>query len=133
MLVKNSLIRWFPWVGTKTRSTIELMISQFTESQVETASDDLSIVLEKGALIELRNYLLSKEFSEIYYDLFDNLIINLDYIYLPNRGKWSWLLSPENKVRDFIMRQLNIQEAIDSIINLKIPEHLDDSELEPLI
>tara|TARA_B100001057_G_scaffold440454_1_gene474364 strand:- start:208 stop:537 length:330 start_codon:yes stop_codon:yes gene_type:complete len=109
------------------------MISQFTESQVETASDDLSIVLEKGALIELRNYLLSKEFSEIYYDLFDNLIINLDYIYLPNRGKWSWLLSPENKVRDFIMRQLNIQEAIDSIINLKIPEHLDDSELEPLI
>ena len=89
------------------------MISQFTESQVEAASDDLSIVLDKGALIELKNYLLSKEFSEIYDDLFDNLIINLDYIYLPNRGKWSWLLSPENKVRDFIMRQLSIQEAID--------------------
>ncbi len=133
ILVKNNLIRWFPWVGTKTRTTIELMISQFTESQVEAASDDLSIVLDKGALIDLKNYLLSKEFSEIYDDLFDNLIINLDYIYLPNTGKWSWLLSPENKVRDFIMRQLNIQEAIDSIINLKIPEHLDDSELEPLI
>ena len=61
------------------------MISQFTESQVEAASDDLSIVLDKGALIELKNYLLSKEFSEIYDDLFDNLIINLDSIYLPNR------------------------------------------------
>ena len=32
--------------------------------------------------------------------------------------------SPENKVRDFIMRQLNIQEALDSILNLKIPEKI---------
>ena len=41
-------------------------------------------------------------------------------------GKWSWLLSPENKVRDFMMRQLNIPEALDSILNLKIPEKIID-------
>ena len=31
---------------------------------------------------------------------------------------------PENKVRDFMIRQLNIQEVIDSILNLKIPEQI---------
>ena len=107
------------------------MISQFTESKVEASSDALSLVLNSDTINELKNYLLSKEFNEIYDDLFNNLLINLDSLYLPNTGKWSWLLSPENKVRDFIMRQLNIQEAIDSIINLKIPEQLDDKELEP--
>ena len=100
------------------------MISQFTESEVEAISDDLSLVLNKDAIIELKNYLLRKDFDEIYNDLFNNLLINLDSIYLPNTGKWSWLLSPENKVRDFMMRQLNIPEALDSILNLKIPEKI---------
>ena len=68
--------------------------------------------------------MLRKDFDEIYNDLFNNLLINLDSIYLPNTGKWSWLLSPENKVRDFMMRQLNIPEALDSILNLKIPEKI---------
>ena len=124
IFTSNDFIRWFPWVGTKTRTTIDLMISQFTESEVEASSDDLSLVLNKDAIIELKNYLLRKDFDEIYYDLFNNLLINLDSIYLPNTGKWSWLLSPENKVRDFMMRQLNIPEALDSILNLKIPEKI---------
>ena len=124
IFTSNDFIRWFPWVGTKTRTTIDLMISQFTESEVEASSDDLSLVLNKDAIIELKNYLLRKDFDEIYNDLFNNLLINLDSIYLPNTGKWSWLLSPENKVRDFMMRQLNIQEALDSILNLKIPEKI---------
>ena len=122
IFTSNDFIRWFPWVGTKTRTTIELMISQFTESKVEASSDALSLVLNLETIIELKNHLLSKTFNEIYYDLFNNLLINLDGIYLPNTGKWSWLLSPENRVRDFIMRQLDIQEALDSILNLKIPE-----------
>ena len=100
------------------------MISQFTESKVEAISDTLSLVLNKDTIIELKNYLLRKDFDEIYDDLFKNLLINLDNIYLPNTGKWSWLLSPENKVRDFMIRQLNIPEAIDSILNLKIPEKI---------
>ena len=100
------------------------MISQFTESKVEASSDALSLVLNSDTIIELKYYLLNKEFDEIYDDLFNNLLINLDSIYLPNTGKWSWLLSTENKVRDFIMRQLNIQEALDSILNLKIPEKI---------
>ena len=124
IFTSNDFIRWFPWVGTKTRTTIDLMISQFTESEVEASSDDLSLVLNKDAIIELKNYLLRKDFDEIYNDLFNNLLINLDSIYLPNTGKWSWLLSPENKVRDFMMRQLNIPEALDSILNLKIPEKI---------
>ena len=124
IFTSNDFIRWFPWVGTKTRTTIDLMISQFTESEVEASSDDLSLVLNKDAIIELKNYLLRKDFDEIYDDLFNNLLINLDSIYLPNTGKWSWLLSPENKVRDFMMRQLNIPEALDSILNLKIPEKI---------
>ena len=124
VFISDNLIRWFPWVGTKTRTTIELMMSQFTESKVEENYDNLSLVLNKEALIELKNYLMSKEYNEIYDDLFNNLIINLGNIYLPNTGKWSWLLSPENKIRDFIMRQLNIQEAIDSILNLQIPEKI---------
>ena len=124
IFTSNDFIRWFPWVGTKTRTTIDLMISQFTESEVEASSDDLSLVLNKDAIIELKNYLFRKDFDEIYNDLFNNLLINLDSIYLPNTGKWSWLLSPENKVRDFMMRQLNIPEALDSILNLKIPEKI---------
>ena len=124
IFTSNDSIRWFPWVGTKTRTTIELMISQFTESKVEAISDTLSLVLNKDTIIELKNYLLRKDFDEIYDDLFKNLLINLDNIYLPNTGKWSWLLSPENKVRDFMIRQLNIPEAIDSILNLKIPEKI---------
>ena len=124
IFTSNDFIRWFPWVGTKTRTTIELMISQFTESKVEAISDTLSLVLNKDTIIELKNYLLRKDFDEIYDDLFKNLLINLDNIYLPNTGKWSWLLSPENKVRDFMIRQLNIPEAIDSILNLKIPEKI---------
>ena len=124
IFTSNDFIRWFPWVGTKTRTTIDLMISQFTESEVEASSDDLSLVLNKDAIIELKNYLLRKDFDEIYNDLFNNLLINLDSVYLPNTGKWSWLLSPENKVRDFMMRQLNIPEALDSILNLKIPEKI---------
>ena len=124
IFTSNDFIRWFPWVGTKTRTTIDLMISQFTESEVEASSDDLSLVLNKDAIIELKNYLFRKDFDEIYNDLFNNLLINLDNIYLPNTGKWSWLLSPENKVRDFMMRQLNIPEALDSILNLKIPEKI---------
>ena len=100
------------------------MISHFTESKVEAISDDLSLVLNRDTIIELKNYLLSKDFDEIYDDLFNNLLINLDSIYLPNTGKWSWLLSPDNKVRDFMMRQLNIPEALDSILNLKIPEKI---------
>ena len=126
IFTSNDFIRWFPWVGTKTRTTIDLMISQFTESEVEASSDDLSLVLNKDAIIELKNYLFRKDFDEIYNDLFNNLLINLDSIYLPNTGKWSWLLSPENKVRDFMMRQLNIPEALDSILNLKIPEKIID-------
>ena len=81
-------------------------------------------LIDKHSNIELKNYLLRKDFDEIYNDLFNNLLINLDSIYLPNTGKWSWLLSPENKVRDFMMRQLNIPEALDSILNLKIPEKI---------
>ena len=122
IFTSNDFIRWFPWVGTKTRTTIDLMISQFTKSKVEASSDDLSLVLNKDAIIELKNYLFKKDFDEIYNDLFNNLLINLDSIYLPNTGKWSWLLSPENKLRDFMMRQLNIPEALDSILNLRIPE-----------
>ena len=130
IFTSNDFIRWFPWVGTKTRTTIDLMISHFTESEVEASSDDLSLVLNKDTIIELKNYLLRKDFDEIYDDLFKNLLINLDNIYLPNTGKWSWLLSTENKVRDFMIRQLNIPEAIDSILNLKIPEKIIEKEDE---
>ena len=112
------------WVGTKTRTTIDLLFSQFTESEVEASSNVLSLVLNKDAISELKNYLLRKDFDEIYDDLFNNLLINLECIYLPNTVKWSWLLNQENKVKDFMMRQLNIPEALDSILNLKIPKKI---------
>ena len=79
----------------------------------------------------MQDFLLNKKSEEIYDDLFNNLLDNVDNIYLQNTGKWSWLLSPENKVRDFIMRQLNIQEALDSILNLKIPEKIIEKVIEP--
>ena len=118
--ISDESIRWFPWVGTKTRTTIDLMISQFTNSKSNLDSDDLSLVININEFNSLQDFLLNKKSEEIYDDLFNNLLINVDNIYLQNTGKWSWLLSPENKVRDFMMRQLNIQEAMNAILNLKI-------------
>ena len=118
--ISDESIRWFPWVGTKTRTTIDLMISQFTNSKSNLDSDDLSLVININEFNTLQDFLLNKKSEEIYDDLFNNLLINVDNIYLQNTGKWSWLLSPENKVRDFMMRQLNIQEAINTILNFKI-------------
>ena len=118
--ISDESIRWFPWVGTKTRTTIDLMISQFTNSKSNLDSDDLSLVININEFNTLQDFLLNKKSEEIYDDLFNNLLINVDNIYLQNTGKWSWLLSPENKVRDFMMRQLNIQEAMNAILNFKI-------------
>jgi hypothetical protein len=118
--ISDESIRWFPWVGTKTRITIDLMISQFTNSKSNLDSDDLSLVININEFNTLQDFLLNKKSEEIYDDLFNNLLINVDNIYLQNTGKWSWLLSPENKVRDFMMRQLNIQEAMNAILNFKI-------------
>ena len=118
--ISDKSIRWFPWVGTKTRTTIDLMISQFTNSKSNLDSDDLSLVINVNEFNSLQDFLLNKKSEEIYVDLFNNLLVNVDNIYLQNTGKWSWLLSPENKVRDFMMRQLNIQEAMNAILNLKI-------------
>ena len=118
--ISDESIRWFPWVGTKTRTTIDLMISQFTNSKSNLDSDDLSLVINVNEFNTLQDFLLNKKSEEIYDDLFNNLLINVDNIYLQNTGKWSWLLSPENKVRDFMMRQLNIQEAMNAILNFKI-------------
>ena len=118
--ISDESIRWFPWVGTKTRTTIDLMISQFTNSKSNLDSDDLSLVININEFNTLQDFLLNKKSEEIYDDLFNKLLINVDNIYLQNTGKWSWLLSPENKVRDFMMRQLNIQEAINTILNFKI-------------
>ena len=118
--ISDESIRWFPWVGTKTRTTIDLMISQFTNSKSNLDSDDLSLVININEFNTLQDFLLNKKSKEIYDDLFNNLLINVDNIYLQNTGKWSWLLSPENKVRDFMMRQLNIQEAMNAILNFKI-------------
>lgn len=118
--ISDKSIRWFPWVGTKTRTTIDLMISQFTNSKSNLDSDDLSLVINVNEFNSLQDFLLNKKSEEIYVDLFKNLLVNVDNIYLQNTGKWSWLLSPENKVRDFMMRQLNIQEAMNAILNLKI-------------
>ena len=118
--ISDESIRWFPWVGTKTRTTIDLMISQFTNSNSNLDSDDLSLVININEFNTLQDFLLNKKSKEIYDDLFNNLLINVDNIYLQNTGKWSWLLSPENKVRDFMMRQLNIQEAMNAILNFKI-------------
>ena len=118
--ISDESIRWFPWVGTKTRITIDLMISQFTNSKSNLDSDDLSLVININEFNSLQDFLLNKKSEEIYVDLFNNLLVNVDNIYLQNTGKWSWLLSPENKVRDFMMRQLNIQEAMNAILNLKI-------------
>ena len=78
-----------------------------------------SRLLNKSIYIS-SDFLFNKKSEEIYDDLFNNLLINVDNIYLQNTGKWSWLLSPENKVRDFMMRQLNIQEAMNAILNFKI-------------
>ena len=102
--ISDESIRWFPWVGTKTRTTIDLMISQFTNSKSNLDSDDLSLVINVNEFNTLQDFLLNKKSEEIYDDLFNNLLINVDNIYLQNTGKWSWLLSPENKVRDFMMR-----------------------------
>ena len=118
--ISDESIRWFPWVGTKTRTTIDLMISQFTNSKSNLDSDDLSLVININEFNTLQDFLLNKKSEEIYDDLFNKLLINVDNIYLQNTGKWSWLLSPENKVRDFMMRQLNIQEAMNAILNFKI-------------
>ena len=118
--ISDESIRWFPWVGTKTRTTIDLMISQFTSSKSNLDSDDLSLVININEFNTLQDFLLNKKSEEIYDDLFNNLLVNVENIYLQNTGKWSWLLSPENKVRDFMMRQLNIQEAMNAILNLKI-------------
>ncbi len=118
--ISDESIRWFPWVGTKTRITIDLMISQFTNSKSNLDSDDLSLVININEFNTLQDFLLNKKSEEIYDDLFNKLLINVDNIYLQNTGKWSWLLSPENKVRDFMMRQLNIQEAMNAILNFKI-------------
>ena len=118
--ISDESIRWFPWVGTKTRTTIDLMISQFTNSKSNLDSDDLSLVINVNEFNSLQDFLLNKKSEEIYVDLFNNLLVNVDNIYLQNTGKWSWLLSPENKVRDFMMRQLNIQEAMNAILNFKI-------------
>ena len=118
--ISDESIRWFPWVGTKTRTTIDLMISQFTNSKSYLDSDDLSLVINVNVFNTLQDFLLNKKSEDIYDDLFNNLLINVDNIYLQNTGKWSWLLSPENKVRDFMMRQLNIQEAMNAILNFKI-------------
>ncbi len=118
--ISDKSIRWFPWVGTKTRTTIDLMISQFTNSKSNLDSDDLSLDINVNEFNSLQDFLLNKKSEEIYVDLFNNLLVNVDNIYLQNTGKWSWLLSPENKVRDFMMRQLNIQEAMNAILNLKI-------------
>ena len=118
--ISDESIRWFPWVGSKTRTTIDLMISQFTNSKSNLDSDDLSLVININEFNTLQDFLLNKKSEEIYDDLFNNLLINVDNIYLQNTGKWSWLLSPENKVRDFMMRQLNIQEAMNAILNFKI-------------
>ena len=118
--ISDESIRWFPWVGSKTRTTIDLMISQFTNSKSNLDSDDLSLVININEFNTLQDFLLNKKYEEIYDNLFNNLLINVDNIYLQNTGKWSWLLSPENKVRDFMMRQLNIQEAMNAILNFKI-------------
>tara|TARA_A100001011_G_scaffold133749_1_gene140974 strand:- start:57 stop:2291 length:2235 start_codon:yes stop_codon:yes gene_type:complete len=118
--ISDKSIRWFPWVGTKTRTTIDLMISQFTNSKSNLDSDDLSLDINVNEFNSLQDFLLNKKSEEIYVDLFNNLLVNVDNIYLQNTGKWSWLLSPENKVRDFMMRQLNIPEAMNAILNLKI-------------
>ena len=118
--ISDKSIRWFPWVGTKTRTTIDLMISQFTNSKSNLDSDDLSLDINVNEFNSLQDFLFNKKSEEIYDDLFNNLLVNVENIYLQNTGKWSWLLSPENKVRDFMMRQLNIQEAMNAILNLKI-------------
>ena len=97
-----------------------LFVEKMLPTPIDLDSDDLSLVININEFNTLQDFLLNKKSEEIYDDLFNNLLINVDNIYLQNTGKWSWLLSPENKVRDFMMRQLNIQEAINTILNFKI-------------
>ena len=110
---KEDIVTWFPWVGGRTSLAICLLIEFFSEEKPFLSK--LSIRCNYTSIIRTKEFIKSLDQSQIYNELFNLIIKNESKFSFPN-GKWSWLLPNDLKIKDFMNRELNIQEAI-SIIN----------------
>ena len=110
---KEDIVTWFPWVGGRTSLAICLLIEFFSEEKPFLSK--LSIRCNYTSIIRTKEFIKPLDQSQIYNELFNLIIKNESKFSFPN-GKWSWLLPNDLKIKDFMNRELNIQEAI-SIIN----------------
>ncbi|TGG79500.1 MAG: DEAD/DEAH box helicase [Aphanocapsa feldmannii 288cV] len=110
-------LTWFPWVGSRTLNGLFLLIQALTEEQPKRSNLDLRCTA--SALQEAQVALKAARPEEL-----ENLLVERlqqdQKVAFPVTGKWSWVLPKPLQLLDSFRRDVDLEEAVNTLLTLQI-------------
>ncbi len=124
---EDGLITWFPWVGTRTMNGIKLLLTILTEDSPKAGS--LEIICSAKSIECARLEIQSKSNKQITELIFESIRTGRVNVFLPDSSKWSWLLSDDLKLEDALNREIDLDEAIETLKRFELAPNKKDMKL----
>ncbi len=122
---RDGRVNWYPWVGTRTINGIILIVALLTDEQ---PLGELELQCTFSSLITARDLLKDSNTEQIKHRLFKCFRDQEIKVLLPGSGKWTWTLSEDLQFHDALTREVNLDEAISTLINFDFEGQLSIGE-----
>ena len=122
---RDGEVNWYPWVGTRTINGITLIVALLTEEQPK---GELELRCSFSSLITAQNLLKETTIKQIEQRLFNCFKDQEIKVLLPGAGKWTWTLSEDLQFHDALTREVNLEEAISTLLNFDFEEQISFGE-----
>ena len=122
---RDGIVNWYPWVGTRTINGIILIIALLTE---EKPKGELELECTFSSLITTQKLLKEIDVTQIQKRLFTCFKNQEIKVLLPGFGKWTWTLSEDLQFHDALTREVNLNEAVATILNFDFEANLKIGE-----
>ena len=110
-----SQINWFPWAGSKTMTTLRLLIELFSGNAPTINKGELSISCALSDLKKTSEEILEHSEEELRKKIIKYFNDHRPGIFRSASKKWLWLVPDEIAGEEFIDDQTNISEAMISL------------------
>jgi len=111
---RDGKVNWYPWVGTRAINGITLIVALLTDEQPK---GELELQCSYSSLITAQNLLKETTIKQIEHRLFNCFKDQEIKVLLPGAGKWTWTLSEDLQFQDALTREVNLEEAISTLLN----------------
>ncbi len=101
-------------VGTRAINGITLIVALLTDEQPK---GELELQCSYPSLITAQNLLKETTIKQIEHRLFNCFKDQEIKVLLPGAGKWTWSLSEDLQFHDALIREVNLEEAISTLLN----------------